>query len=356
MVLANTGNVPLTGVQLNDTLSEAFADATNFEVKGHEVASGVCTASATYDGVTDTGLLTGDDVLSTSDSCTIEITVVVTPGAELGPYNNSATVMAGTAAGALVSDVSQDGDDEDPDGDNDAGNNSDPTPAEFPIDPSIALSKKVQDGPTLISGSNYDLSYRLIVSNTGDTALDNTQVDDKLATTFASAEAWTMEGVTVSTGDCTASTTFNGDSDTGLLSGSDTLAIGASCTIDVKVTVDVGTADGNFENTAKATGEGPDGTPVSDVSQDGADADPNGDGDATDDNVPTKVLVKGVTPPPPLLAFVAPTPTPAPVPVPQPIIPLALTGANSLRMAVLAVALLSFGSVLLLSARRRKEE
>jgi|GEM_PF-1064400 len=352
MVLANTGNVPLTGVQLNDTLSEAFADATSFDVKSHEVASGVCTASTTYDGVSDTGLLSGDDVLSTSDSCTVEITVVVTPGAELGPYNNSATVAAATSAGALVSDVSQDGDDEDPDGDNDAGNNSDPTPAEFPIDPSIALSKRVADGPTLISGSNYSLTYRLNVANTGDTALADTQVEDKLATTFAAAKAWTVEAVTVSNGDCTASTTFNGDSDAGLLSGTDTLATGTSCVIDVKVTVDVGTADGNFENTATATGNGPGGAQVTDVSQDGADADPNGDGDATDNNVLTKVLVKGVSAPPPLLAFVAPTPTP----VPQPVTPLALTGANSLRMAALAVAMLGFGATLVLGARRRRED
>ena len=128
----------------------------------------------------------------------------------------------------------------------------------------------------------FDLTFT--IENYGNVALANLQAMDDLATAFASATSWSVDAIT--SADFAENTSFDGDTDQNLLAATDTLAIGASGTVVVTVTVEPGTTLTGYLNTAQAEGESPDGDPATDDSTDGTDPDTNGDvaGDDGDDD------------------------------------------------------------------------
>src|SRR6185295_4614199 len=112
---------------------------------------------------------------------------------------------------------------------------------------------------------------------------------EDLATTFAIADSFNV--VSVQSADFTVNPAFNGAGDTNLLAAGNTLAVGADGTIALTVRVDSGGATGPYTNQVVAHGDSPAGVPVTDVSQDGDDPDPDNDGSSGDDNVPTSILL-----------------------------------------------------------------
>lgn len=92
-----------------------------------------------------------------------------------------------------------------------------------------------------VNNITFDVPYTIVVTNTGtDTAL-NTQITENLNLTFSTGSPTLTipSGPTVTNGSCTANTGFNGTTDTKLLTGSNTLPIGASGTCTIKFTVRV---------------------------------------------------------------------------------------------------------------------
>ncbi len=128
-------------------------------------------------------------------------------------------------------------------------------------DPGIQVTKSLSglifDSPQLLQ-----MTYNILVENTGDVALYNLQVTDDLASTFATATSYTV--VSVLPGPFIVNANFDGDSDINLLTGTDTLDSGNSGTITLVVLVDTGGKAETYRNTAEATGEPPDNDPVSD--------------------------------------------------------------------------------------------
>ncbi len=133
LTVTNPGNVQLSNVQTQADLATAFVDATGFVVAS-VTAVGV-TPNPAFNGDTDMDLLAGTDVLDTGEVGVVTLTVVLTPGGFGGPYVCSSIATAMSPTGAPVSDTSQDGDDPDPDGNGDPGNNSDPTVFSLPLSP-----------------------------------------------------------------------------------------------------------------------------------------------------------------------------------------------------------------------------
>lgn len=129
--IENVGNVDLSNVRLTDDLGAAFAAATGFGVDA--VTSVGFSVNPAYDGVTDTNLLLGIDVLPVTMGGTVAVTVTVTPGANPGPYDNTATATGRSPLGIVAEDVSTPGSDPDPDGDGDPSNDSSATPVTFAI-------------------------------------------------------------------------------------------------------------------------------------------------------------------------------------------------------------------------------
>jgi uncharacterized repeat protein (TIGR01451 family) len=153
--------------------------------------------------------------------------------------------------------------------------------------PSIGIAKRAV-AVTSISSEVHRVTYELLVQNTGNVALDNVQVTDDLAATFAGALNHTVISVTSAT--FTVNPAYDGSATSPLLVAPGAhLDIGGSGKLQIVVEIKTGGFNGPFSNTAKVTGESPEQTTVTDISQDGTSVDPNGDGDPTNDSVPTIV-------------------------------------------------------------------
>jgi hypothetical protein len=65
--------------------------------------------NSSFNGSSETNLLAADQTLETSENTALTLTITVTPGANLGPYNNTVTALATSPSGAQVTDVSDNG-------------------------------------------------------------------------------------------------------------------------------------------------------------------------------------------------------------------------------------------------------
>ncbi len=143
---------------------------------------------------------------------------------------------------------------------------------------------------TDLGGGLFETTLSFSVENLGDQALNSVQVTDNLDAVFPAPATYSVSAGPTAVG-LTGNGGFNGSGVTDLLSGGDTLAIGATATISVTVQFAPNGATGPFNNTAVASGESSVGTPAADTSDDGVDPDPDGDGDPDepDENDPTPI-------------------------------------------------------------------
>ncbi|MEM7082061.1 MAG: OmpA family protein [Pseudomonadota bacterium] len=285
LIAENMGAADLSNVQIVDDLAVTFAGAVSFTVDG--TSSVDFTVNPAFDGQVNTNVLTGLDALPIGQNGSVQLTVTVEPGGNLGPYNNTATVTATGPGGTPVTDVSQQGVDPDPDNDGDPRNNNDPTPTSFAESPIIGLAKRVSTVPVSNGAGGFDLSYTVFAENLGDVPLAQLQITDNIAQTFAGVIDVTVNAVT--SADFTINPNYDGTLEQNLLLGTDTLPVGGSGELVIDVTVTPDTNLGPFDNTAIVSGVSPAGTPVSDQSTDGALTDPDGDGNPGNNSVPTPV-------------------------------------------------------------------
>ncbi|MCP4016485.1 MAG: hypothetical protein GY735_10225, partial [Delftia sp.] len=189
------------------------------------VASGDFTVNFPgFDGNADTDLLTGADTLAVGGGGSLTLTVTVTPGANLGPHQNTAVSIGTTPGNQTVTDDSDDNAvTTDEDGDGDPTNDNDPTPVTFGETPGIGVAKTVTSNTNNGDGT-HTVVYTMLVENTGDTILNAVRVTDDLTATFG-VLPFTVDAV--ASGDFTVNFPgFDGNADTDLLTGADTLAVG----------------------------------------------------------------------------------------------------------------------------------
>ena len=93
--------------------------------------------------------------------------------------------------------------------------------------------------PSQIDNTTWSVPYSVLVGNLSSIAIPNVEVSEDLSLTFSAGgpTITIISGPTVSAGSCTANVSFDGTTDFRLLSGSDSLAAGASCTITFTVSV-----------------------------------------------------------------------------------------------------------------------
>jgi uncharacterized repeat protein (TIGR01451 family) len=138
-------------------------------------------------------------------------------------------------------------------------------------------------------GTNYQVVFAINVANLGNVPLSNVQVTENLASTFASAHSFSV--VSLTSADFTVNAGFNGAGNTNLLAAGNTLAVGATGKITLTLKVDSGGNQGPYTNQVLASGQSPGGVTVTDLSQNGTDPDPNHNGDANDNNDPTRFML-----------------------------------------------------------------
>ncbi|HEX5720334.1 MAG TPA: IPTL-CTERM sorting domain-containing protein [Thermoanaerobaculia bacterium] len=129
--VANLGNVPLNGVQVTEDLDVTFADAASFTVQS--LTSPDLTVNPGFDGSGNTALLAAGNTLTVGGSGTITLTLRVDSGGNQGPYTNQVQASGTSPGSQIVTDISQDGDDVDPDDDGDPTDNSEPTVFALPF-------------------------------------------------------------------------------------------------------------------------------------------------------------------------------------------------------------------------------
>ena len=298
ILVKNYGDVDLRMVQVTDDLAGTPGTFGNVPYTVQSVtASAGLTANwgapdppVDFNGNTSLNLLVGSDTLVKGGQGTITVTVRVTPGSNLGPYDNTATASGRSPAGTLVDDDSQDGTDPDP-GPNPDGNptnNNVPTPVTFIEAPRIGAAKEVAY-VTPNGNGTYDVGYTITVKNMGDIILASVQVTDDLAITFFGAASFTP--LSWNSTQFTENPTYDGVTDLNLLTGVDNLAVGATGTILLVVRLDPGTFAGPYNNSAYVYGTSPAGRQVWDWSDPGINPDPNGNGQPNEpgENDPTPV-------------------------------------------------------------------
>ena len=160
------------------------------------------------------------------------------------------------------------------------GNPDDPTALAFA---SIDLQKSAGSFVPATSGTagNFDVTYTFVFTNTGTETLDNVAITDNLAAQFGDAfERVVPNTVTVSNSTATttpgANTNFAGGANQSLVDNTGVVASGQSFTVTVVVELDPDAdpsvlVNGQFENTAFATGENPADMVVMDESDDPTD-------------------------------------------------------------------------------------
>jgi uncharacterized repeat protein (TIGR01451 family) len=296
--LKNYGNVELSSVQVLDDLTASFPSPATFSVVDAE-ASGTLTVNESFDGDSDTELLVAaSSTLAIGVTETIRLTLSVTPGADLGPYLNSASASAQSPDGADVSDLSSDGTDPDQGGD-DATNNGDgdptntdsATPVTFTENPAVGLAKAASDVEDAVGfPGEFVTTITFTIKNYGDVELRNLQITDVLTDTFPSPVTFVVTSAPASD-TLTGNEDFDGEVGAGanILAGSDTLAVDATATVSFTVRFNPNGETGPFDNSASASGTSPAGENVTDDSASGTDPDADGDGDPNNDSEPTRI-------------------------------------------------------------------
>ncbi|MFZ4561560.1 MAG: Ig-like domain-containing protein, partial [Saprospiraceae bacterium] len=291
ILVKNTGDVPLSNIQVRDSLNTVFGQASSFVVLSKSATSPLLVNTG-FNGTSDNGLLASGSSLNAGQQGTIDLQIKVTPGQYLGPYNNTAYGRATSPVGTVVTDVSQDGTDVDPDSDGNPGNNSQVTPVTFVANPQVGIAKRVLSGPTLnTSNGSFRITYRIRVENTGDVPLSNFQVEDDLALTFLEANSFSVYSIAsaLSSGGLTVNNAYDGSTNRFLYANGQSLPYQGKDSITLVVDVYTGNSSKPYYNSAIAFGTSPSGTIVMDASQDGVQPNPDMDDTPRNNNVQTPV-------------------------------------------------------------------
>ncbi|MEZ0611789.1 SdrD B-like domain-containing protein [Fibrella sp. WM1] len=148
----------------------------------------------------------------------------------------------------------------------------------------IGLAKNIVGQPRLVNDSTVAVRYAFTLTNFGDEDLTNVGVTDDLGAVFGVAN---LRSVSLSATDptLTVNPVYSGTgTDTQLLGANGTLAAGQTTTFVMDVTAAVTPSQSyTFSNTARATATNTTAT-VTDDSVDGLDADPDKDGDPTNNS------------------------------------------------------------------------
>ncbi|MEM7481763.1 MAG: GEVED domain-containing protein [Acidobacteriota bacterium] len=159
----------------------------------------------------------------------------------------------------------------------------------LPEDVMIGVAKEATDVLDNGDGS-WLITYEIQIENFGNVPLESVQVSSDLSVAFAEAVSFAVESL-VASANLTANGAFDGSGDTDLLAGLDTLAIGELGSLELIVRLVPGDFAGPYVCSATGAGTSPQGTTVTDKSQDGPSPDPDGNDNPTDNEEPTEVTL-----------------------------------------------------------------
>ncbi len=288
LVIENLGNVVLSNVQINDDLQTTFPSPATLITSAPNSSS--LSVNPGFDGAASTNLLNGTDTLGIGDSASVSFDLTFAPNGASGPFGNTAIASATDAGGQTTSDRSADGNDPDPNGDGDPSlpNVEDtPTQISFPEKAVLGIAKEAG-----VVTDNFDDTFTVPLTihleNLGNVVLTEVQVSDDLRAFFPSPAVFTISELM--SPDLNTNPGFDGDSDINLLLGTDTLSPGMTAEVSFNLTVSPIGLPEPFINQANGSAATSAGTPVTDISTDGSDPDPDANGDPNEMK-PTLLLI-----------------------------------------------------------------
>ncbi|MCB1049937.1 MAG: hypothetical protein KDC71_05005 [Acidobacteria bacterium] len=300
LYLENFSSSTMTAVQLIDSLDTTFG-AGNYTILTPPFFvsdPGTLTLNGAYDGGENDNILAGGSSLIAGALAQIQMIVEVTTesdqGGGYGVYSNQANAIATHSSGLIILDRSDDGSDPDPNGNGDPGESGedDPTPVVIAGNPVVGIAKKAYVNGTQVT-------FDFVVENLGDVTLTNMYMEDSLNPVFGSGNysIATQPFQVNGPGTLSLSPQFFGFNIFNRIILSGSLRPGESehfrTIINVNTVSDVGNGFGIYNNGVTVTATGPGGAMVMDVSDDGYDPDPNGNGDAGDtgEGDPTQIII-----------------------------------------------------------------
>lgn len=220
----------------------------------------------------------------------IDTTVNLENGA-VATYTITGTLSV-TATGTLTNSASvlRPNDVTDPNDVNRTGAANNSSTSAVPILPPAPRIGVAKEAGTIVDNrdGSFTVPYTIRITNSGNAELQNIQITDNLATTYANAVSFTIASPPTSP-TLTPNGNFNGTSDPRLLAGTDSLPPGTTAIVTLSVRVTPGNNLGPYTNSATGIGTPPGGTPISDTSNDGINPDPDNDGNPTNNDNPTPI-------------------------------------------------------------------
>ncbi|MBV9494841.1 MAG: hypothetical protein JOZ54_11395 [Acidobacteria bacterium] len=169
------------------------------------------------------------------------------------------------------------------------GEIEDHTVAIAAANPQIGTALRLSSQQLGASCGLYDLQFEVRLENLGNVVLTNVQAATPLNTVFVSPATYSVTAIT--SADLTVDPAFDGNTHPNMLLPGATLAVGQTALIRFTVHLDATCTDATFNVSTTGSGTAPNSSTVTDVSQNGADPDPNGNNVGTDNNEPTPVAV-----------------------------------------------------------------
>jgi gliding motility-associated-like protein/uncharacterized repeat protein (TIGR01451 family) len=198
-----------------------------------------------------------------------------------------------------VSDVSTDGTNPDPDSDGNPKNNNVPTVITFSPDIFFGLTKK--GSFVKLDNNSFDVTYTITVHNLGNDTLRNIVVKDSLyEKTIRQPASYTIKTKPVTDGYLVDNVNFNGRTDINLINSDESFlppGVTSSIVFVINVIPDTVTYLSNSATGSARSVAG--GNNVSDISNNGNNPDSNDNGvwNEPEDNVPTVLILPGLTTP-----------------------------------------------------------
>jgi large repetitive protein len=273
VTVRNRGNTTLTGVGVTDSMTRL----------GGAVVTPVTIAFVSASNGSAAGTLIPDELATYRVTYTL-----VQADIDAGGLENTATATGQPPSGPPISDIS----------DNDGGlGQADPTIATITRTATVAVEKALTSVSTVFPTIDR-VTFTITVRNTGNTTQTNLRVVDDLAAFVAPATllqaTYPVQVSVAGLGGGSANPSYNGTSNTELLTGNGTLAPGASGTITVTATYSTANGQPAGANVARAsstqnttlTPSNPVTVTRTDTDGDGVPDDVEGTGDRDGDGIP----------------------------------------------------------------------
>ena len=182
--ITNYGDETLDDLQVVENLNTVFGSGNYTHITDPNQVNGEGSSvayNASFDGNTDTNLLGSGSTLGVGESVTFEIQSRVTTlsdqGHGTGVYHNQVTVTSEDVNNNPTTDLSQDGNDPDPDSNGDPSDNSEVSVIDLNLTTALGIAKNV-------TVNDNTVTFDFYLENLGTTSVESISFSDSLQNVF----------------------------------------------------------------------------------------------------------------------------------------------------------------------------